>query len=459
MLHVAIVGAGPSGFYAADELTRAGHHVDIIERLPAPFGLLRYGVAPDHLKIKSTALAFEKVMTRHSARFAGNIEVGRDVSIDQLRDAYDAVILASGTPGDRMLGIPGESLPGSYAARSFVAWYNGHPDHVDDQYRLNAASAAVVGAGNVALDVARLLVRRVADLSSTDCPEDVLRALGASSVRDVYLLIRRGPVHTRFSSKELAELGELPDVDIVVKPQDLVLSEFSRRVLDEDSVAARNYETLSNLSARRVTGTSSHRRRIHFEFFRRPVEVCGDASGVRQVRTEITAVDHRGVVTGTGIFDHISAGLLFRSVGYQGRRIDGAPFDETTATIPNAAGRVISEGSPVPGLYVAGWIKRGPSGVIGTNRADSKETVRSLLEDLGADGQTRATPDIIDRMIDEGHAVIDWNGWMTIDAVERALGTATSRTRVKLHSRDALLRAGLNRESTTNLRHSGARTA
>ncbi|HEY6423637.1 MAG TPA: FAD-dependent oxidoreductase [Pseudonocardiaceae bacterium] len=437
-VRVAVIGSGPSGLYAADELSRHDSvTVDVVDRLPCPYGLLRYGVAPDHLKMKSLEITLRKILDRPSVRFLGGIEVGVGVSVAELREYYDAVVYATGSPVDRRLSIPGEELPGSFSATQLVAWYCGHPDAEVDAFTLDARSAVVVGVGNVAVDVARILAKTADELRATDMPDHVLKVLDASAITDIYIVGRRGPAQAKFTTKELRELGELANADVVVDPAELVLDEASKETVESNKTVRRNVETLQEWSSRRQLG---RQRRIHLRFLLAPVAVHGTGR-VQAVECERTALDGSGGVTGTGNTVTLEAQLLLRSVGYRGLSLPGVPFDERSGVIPHVAGRVQRNGSVATGEYVVGWIKRGPTGVIGTNKGDAKETVEQLLDDL--DALPRAPhrdPDaIIERLAERGVAVVTWAGWEAIDAAERALGVAAGRTRIKIADREALL--------------------
>jgi len=437
-VRVAVIGSGPSGLYAADELSRHDAvSVDVVDRLPCPYGLLRYGVAPDHLKMKSLEITLRKILERPRVRFLGGVELGTGISVDELREHYDAVVYATGSPVDRRLSIPGEDLPGSFSATTFVAWYCGHPDATVDAFTLNARGAVVVGVGNVAVDVTRILAKTARELDVTDMPDHVLKVLDTSAVSDISIVGRRGPAQAKFTTKELRELGELANADVVVDPAELVLDEAGKELVETNKTARRNLETLQEWSIRSPQGRA---RRIHLRFLLAPVAVLGTAA-VEAVQCERNELDGSGGVIGTGEMVTLPAQILLRSVGYRGLPLPGVPFDERSGVIPHVAGRVQRNGSTAAGEYVVGWIKRGPTGVIGTNKGDAKETVERLLHDL--DTLPRAPhrePDmIIDRLTQQGVGVVTWAGWEAIDAAERALGVAAGRTRIKIANREELL--------------------
>ncbi len=397
MLNVAVVGSGPAGLYAAEALIKQAAalpvpvplRVDVIDRLPTPYGLVRYGVAPDHKSIKSIAQYLRKVLESPDVRFVGGVHLGEDVTRDDLLSAYDAVIYATGAMRDRRLGIPGEDLPGSNAATDFENWYCGHPDRDSSAFTLDAESVAVIGVGNVAVDVARILARDPAELHATDVPQPVLEALHASKVREVHVIGRRGPAHAKFTTKELRELGELPGVEVVVHAHEADLNAFDLAgkgagLVESDRRVRGNLVAISKWAQGGTAepAASGHARRLIVRFWLRPVEILG-TERVSGITLERTAIAADGAFGGTGEFETLSAQMVLRSVGYQSVPLPGVPFDPRASVVPNALGRVLGEdGSPLPGEYVAGWLKRGPTGVIGTNKSDAAETVRCLLEDL-----------------------------------------------------------------------------
>ena len=435
-LRVAVVGSGPAGIYAAAALTaHEDAAVDVIDRLPTPFGLVRYGVAPDHEKMKSVAVALRKVMEHERVRFLGNIELGADVSVADLHRHYDAIVVANGAAVDRRLGVGGEDLPGSFSATEFVSWYSGHPDSALEKFTLTAGTVIVIGVGNVAIDVARVLLKTADELRTTDIPDHVLAVLSHSQVRDVMIVGRRGPAYAKFTTKELRELGELANADVIVQPAELALDEASEAELANNTVARRNLEALRAWSERAPQGRP---RRLHLRFGLRPAAICGDAcvTGIQFAHGTVPSV-------------HVPADMVLRSVGYRGVPIPGLPFDDERSIVPNAAGRVLRDGAVVPGEYVAGWIKRGPSGIIGTNKHDAAETVRCLLEDAPAlpRRQVRDPDGIIDLLHQRGVQAVPWGGWEAIEALEIAAGRRRGAKQVKVADRELLLATALSRPS------------
>ena len=440
MLRIAVVGSGPAGVYAAEALLRHGDvNVDVLDRLPAPYGLVRYGVAPDHVKIRSISTALAAILEDPAVRFLGNVDVGVDLTLEDLQRHYDAVVLAGGAAVDRRLGIPGEDLPGSYSATDFVAWYNGHPDAPLDAFVLNARRVAVLGVGNVAVDVVRLLAKTTDELRDTDMPDHVLEVLAASAVEDITMIGRRGPAQAKFTTKELRELGELADADVVVDPGDLELDEASAQLVAEKPAVRRNVEVLREWAVRTPAGRS---RRIHVRFWLQPVEILG-VEQVSGVVVEKTALDAAGSAVGSGQTSTVDADMVFRSVGYRGVPMLGLPFDERSGVISNAEGRVIRDGVPVPGVYVAGWIKRGPTGVIGTNKHDARQTVAALLADAPSlpPAPVRDPGAVLRLLLERGVQPVDWSGWRAIDLAEAELGRQQGRERGRISDRQALLRA------------------
>lgn len=445
-LRVAVVGSGPAGFYATGSLLAADVpiEVDLIERLPTPWGLVRLGVAPDHPNIKAVSRVFEKTAQKPGFRFLGNVDVGRDVSHEELVALYDAVVYAFGAQTDRRLGIPGEDLPGSWPATEFVAWYNGHPDFRDLPFDLSCERAVVIGNGNVALDVARMLALTPEELAPTDTADSAIEAINSSAIREILVLGRRGPVQASWTSTELGELGELAGADAVLDPAELELDPASEAELEGASnVVRRNIEILRELTARTPEGKG---KTVRLRFRASPVALLGDerVEAIEIARNRLEA-DESGRVRAVATDERevIPCGLVFRSVGYRGVGIPGVPYDERSGTIPNAGGRVVGEdGQPVPGLYCAGWIKRGPTGVIGTNKKDAAETVELVLDDARAGMLAEPSGGSLDELLAErGVEVVGYAGWERIDAIERARGEEQGRPRVKLCTWDELLAA------------------
>ena len=446
VLRVVIVGSGPAGFYAADALLRSEDpkvEVDMIDRLPTPWGLVRLGVAPDHENIKAVSRAFEKTAARPGFRFFGNVEVGRDVSHSELSDAYDAVVYSVGAQTDRRLGIPGEDLPGSWPATAFVAWYNGHPDFQELEFDLSHERAVVIGNGNVAVDCVRMLALTAGELATTDTTDAAIAAIAGSGLKEIVMLGRRGPVQAAFTPPEVKELGELAGADVIVDPVDLELDEASERELAADQQrAGRNLELLREYAQRAPEGKP---RRLVLRFLSSPVAIVGDerVEGIEVVRNELVEENGRIVARPTGETEVIRCGLVLRSVGYKGVPLPGVPFDERRGTMPNELGRV----QGAERTYCAGWIKRGPSGVIGTNKKDATETIEALLADGRAGRLTRARNGLLleDVLTERGADFVEYAGWQAIDAAERSAGEPLGRPRVKLHTWDKLLHVGRRR--------------
>jgi ferredoxin--NADP+ reductase len=447
---VAIVGSGPAGAYAAGHLFKGADatvEVDLFDRLPTPWGLVRAGVAPDHPKIKSVIRVYEKTAANPGFRFYGNVEVGTDVTHAEMMDRYHAVIYSYGAGTDRHMGIPGEDLPGSWAATEFVAWYNGHPDYRDLEFDLSCERAAIVGNGNVAMDVARMLVLPQEELAGTDTADHAIEALAASKIKEVVILGRRGPAQAAFTNPELLELGELTDADVQVEPFEL--DEHSRQAIDVEGeiTPRRNVEILTDFASREPTGKP---KKVALRFLVSPVEIKGDGrvEGVELVRNRL---EHGGDgslrAQSTEEHETLDVGIVFRSIGYRGVPVDGLPFDEWKGTVPNEEGRVMDtlEQQSIPGLYVAGWIKRGPSGVIGTNKRDAQETVEHVLEDL-REGRlpqpARPSREDLEALLAERKPTyVSYSGWEAIDAAEKAAGEPQGRPRVKLTSMEEMLEA------------------
>jgi ferredoxin/flavodoxin---NADP+ reductase len=439
---VAIVGSGPAGFYAAEHVLKRDEldvEVDMFDRLPTPFGLVRAGVAPDHPKIKSVIRVYEKTAARDGFRFFGNVDVGRDITVADLAERYHAIVYAYGTARDRQLGIPGEDLPGSHAATEFVNWYNAHPDFAKAQFDLACERVVVIGNGNVAADVARMLALPKQELDGTDTADHAIDPLAKSGVREIVVLGRRGPAQAAFTNPEVRELGELTDADIIVDPADVELDEVSRAYVESEECEPtnrRNVEIFTEFSQRQPQGKP---KRVVMRFKRSPIEIQGDGKveklilGVNELyRNESGAIRARD----TGDREEIECGLVLRSIGYKGVALGGVPFDSGRGVIPNQGGRVIDpeSGEQVRGHYVVGWIKRGPSGVIGTNKKDAQETVDALFTDLeaGAVPEREAVEPSIEELLEQrapNH--VTYLGWEAIDAAEVAAGEPHGRPRIK----------------------------
>ncbi|HEY7691045.1 MAG TPA: FAD-dependent oxidoreductase [Gaiellaceae bacterium] len=440
-LRVAVVGSGPAGFYAAGHLLESDLpvEVDMIERLPTPWGLVRLGVAPDHPKIKAVSKAFERIAAQPGFRFLGGVEVGRDLTHEDLSRLYDAVVYAVGAQTDRRMGIPGEDLPGSWAATELVAWYNGHPDYQGLRFDLSGERAVVVGAGNVALDVVRMLALAPEEIRPTDTTDEAIEAILGSGLTEIVLLARRGPAQAAFTTPELKELGELAEADVIVDPAELELDPTSEAALEHDTNARRNVEVLREYAARPPAGK---KRAIRLRFAVSPVAILGEdrVEGVEIVKNRLVADDSgRVAAVATDERETIPCGIVFRSVGYLGVELAGLPFDERRATIPNESGRVTG----AAGVYCAGWIKRGPSGVIGTNKKDATETIELLLEDARAGRLARGDPAATGETVEEllaarGVEHVTYAGWEAIDLEERGRGEPQGRPRVKLATWDEL---------------------
>jgi ferredoxin/flavodoxin---NADP+ reductase len=441
-LRVAVVGSGPAGFYAADALLKSEDpavEVDMLDRLPTPWGLVRLGVAPDHENIKAVSRAFEKTAARPGFRFFGNVEAGTTVTHEELLELYDAVVYTVGAQTDRSLGIPGEDLPGSWPATAFVAWYNGHPDFQDCVFDLNHERAVVIGNGNVAIDCVRMLGLTAEELAPTDTTDAAMEAIASSPLEEIVMLGRRGPAQAAFTPPELQELGELAGADVIVDPKDLELDPASEAALEHDRERARrNVEILREYAARPPAGEP---RRIVLRFLESPLAIRGDGrvEAIEIVRNELVEQDGRIVARPTGETETIPCGLVLRSVGYRGVALPGVPFDERGCVIPNEAGRVVG----AERTYCAGWIKRGPSGVIGTNKKDATETVEQLLADARAGNLARTADGSLEGLLEEkGVEFVDYAGWQAIDAAERAAGDPLGRPRVKLTAWEHLLETG-----------------
>ncbi len=445
-LRVAIVGSGPAGFYAAEHLFKKGDlrvEVDMFDRLPTPFGLVRFGVAPDHQKIKSVTRVFDRIAKHECFRFYGNVEIGRDVTVDELKRHYHQICFATGAQTDRRMEIPGEDLPRSHAATEFVAWFNGHPDYRDYEFDLSAERVAVVGVGNVAVDVARILCRTPEELARTDIADHALEALRESKVREVYMLGRRGPAQAAFTNPEVRELGELEGADIHVPPDEAELDALSLKEVEasDDDTLRRKIEIIQDFAKRERTGKP---RLLTLRFLVSPTElVAGDDGGVRAMRLVRNALVDEGGRLGcraTAHTEELPIDLVFRSVGYRGVPIDGLPFHERWGLIPNDLGRVTdpSSSSPLRGMYVSGWIKRGPTGVIGTNKKDGAETAAAMLEDVGPGAvldPSSMDAAAIDALVRERQPHrVTYEDWTRLDEIECSKGAEGGRPRVKIVS-------------------------
>ncbi|WP_420112394.1 FAD-dependent oxidoreductase [Pseudactinotalea sp.] len=441
-LRVAVVGAGPAGIYAADILSKTDLDVsiDLFERLPAPYGLVRYGVAPDHPRIKQIIVALYKVLQRGDIRLIGNVDFGTDITLADIREHYDAVIFATGAIRDASLEIPGIDLPGSYGAADFVSWFDGHPD-VPRTWPLEATQVAVLGNGNVALDVARILAKHPEDLVPTEIPANVEEGLRASPVTDVHVFGRRGPAQVKFSPLELRELGHVPDVDIVVYPEDFDFDEGSEEAIRSSNQTKQVVKTLTDWTLRDPSELTASRR-IHLHFLHRPAEILG-TDAVTGIRTERTELAGDGTVRNTGRFEEFEVQAIYRAVGYFGSPLADIPFDDAAGVIPNAGGRVLDErGEHIPGVYATGWIKRGPIGLIGSTKSDARETIENLTQDAVSDPESfrsavvRDPAAILDKLSESGVPFTTWHGWEVLDAHERALGEAAGRERIKVVPRE-----------------------
>lgn len=449
-LRIAVIGSGPAGFYAAGHLLKSKSHpdlvveVDLYDRLPTPWGLVRAGVAPDHPNIKAVSRVYEKTAQHPGFRFFGHVELGSDISRDELVDRYHAVVYAVGAQTDRRMGIPGEDLAGSWPATAFVAWYNGHPDYCDLEFDLSGERAVVVGNGNVAADVARMLLLTREELAATDVADYALEALAGSKIEEVVVLGRRGPAQAAFTNPELLELGELTDADVFVTAEDVELDPLSTEWLASDAAsttARKNVDILHGYSAREAAGK---KRRIVLRFFVSPVEILGDqrVEAIRIARNELVAGDGgRLSARPTGQTEDLDASVVFRSIGYKGTPLPGVPFDDGVGTIPNEGGRIDGR----PGEYTVGWIKRGPSGIIGTNKRDAQETVDHLLADFDNGlllDPADPDPESIEALLTERKPDhVTYEGWEAINHAEKTAGEPHGRPRVKHTTYDDLVAA------------------
>ena len=452
VLRVAIIGSGPSAFYAAAayfKTTDLRVSIDVFDRLPTPFGLVRGGVAPDHQKIKSVTRVFEKIAAHPNFRFYGNVEFGRDLKYDDMLQFYHQIFFAVGAGADRSLNIPGEELSGSHSATEFVAWYNGHPYYRGRKFDLSCERAVVVGMGNVAIDIARILAKNRDELAGTDIAEYALEQLAESKITEIVLLARRGPAQAAFTNPEIKELGELADAGISVPANEVELDSLSAERLRShpDPGVASNLETLKSYVGRSFVGKS---KRILIRFLRSPVEILGDTrvKGVRLVKNKLEkSSDDSLRPIPTDVFETLDTGIVFRSVGYRGVELPGIPFDKSRGIMPNIQGRVVDPATnrAVDGLYCTGWIKRGPSGVIGTNKPDAQETVSSALEDLRQEKMNRPSlPDreaVTNLLMERGIRFVTFDDWRKIDTLESERGKPYGRPRIKFTSISEMLEA------------------
>lgn len=447
-IRVAIVGAGPAGIYAADALMKSdaaqepGVSIDLFERMPAPFGLIRYGVAPDHPRIKGIVTALHQVLDKPQLRLFGNVDYPADITLDELHSFYDAVVFSTGAMADRALDIPGSELAGSYGAADFVSWYDGHPD-VPRSWPLEAEKVAVLGVGNVALDVARILAKTADELLPTDIPANVHAGLAQNKALEVHVFGRRGPAQAKFSPMELRELDHSPNIEVIVNPEDIDYDEGSISTRRGNKQADMVASTLENWAIRDV-GDRPHKLFLHF--FESPQEIVGEDGRVVGLRTERTELDGTGNVRGTGNVTDWDVQAVYRAVGYYSDELPKLPFDPDSGTVPNRAGRVLAaDDSHQTAVYVTGWIKRGPVGLIGHTKGDANETVACLLDDHANDrlpGAELPEPEAVTAFLEQrGVRYTTWDGWHRLDAHERALGEAEGRERIKVVEREDMLRA------------------
>ncbi len=449
-LRVAIVGAGPAGVYAADILTKSevpapfeGASVDLLESDPTPFGLIRYGVAPDHPRIKEIVKALKRVMANEDIRFFGNVAFGDDLKLDDLRQFYDAVVFATGARRDRDLDIPGIDLDGSHGAADFVSWYDGHPDVDRDwPFQPHQESVAVLGVGNVGLDVSRILAKTAEELLVTEIPDNVYEGLAKNVAKDVHVFARRGPAQVKFTPMELRELSHSPTIDVIVHPEGFELDEGSYEAIRAAKSQKLVVDVLQNYLAKEPSGAP---HRIHIHFCQNPVEILGEDGKVVGLRTEVTELDGTGNVRPTGEFQEWPVQAVYRAIGYYSDNLPGLPFDVTAGVVPNDGGRVVEiDGSPLPGAYVTGWIKRGPVGLIGHTKSDAAQTIAMLLEDAPTLAQAaQPEPQAVDAYLESrGLEFTTWEGWEKLDAHEMGLGEAHEheRERVKVVPREDMVR-------------------
>ena len=437
-LRVAVIGAGPAGIYASDLLAKQGVNIDLFEQMPAPFGLIRYGVAPDHPRIKGIIASLHRVLDTPTIRLLGNIHIGEDITIAQLHEYYDAVLLATGAVADRDLDIPGENLNGSYGAADFVGFYDGNP-RFHRTWNLTATHIAIIGVGNVALDISRILAKTANELHTTEIPDNVYQTLKTNQATHIHIFGRRGPAQAKFTPLELKELDHSPSINVVVDPEDIDY--------DEASIAARRASKSQDLVCQTLEQYAMREPKdaphtLHIHLFENPVEILGEDGNVVGIRTERMELDGTGNVTGTGKFTEWPVQAVYRAVGYRSEAITAVPFDHGTAVIPNDGGHVVDPaGEIVPGVYVTGWIKRGPVGLIGNTKSDAKETTDMLIADALAGRLTprTATGDITEYLEAQGIPYTTWDGWHKLDAHERSLGSAEGRERKKVVEWDEMV--------------------
>ena len=437
-LRVAVIGAGPAGIYASDLLAKQGVNIDLFEQMPAPFGLIRYGVAPDHPRIKGIIASLHRVLDTPTIRLLGNIHIGEDITIAQLHEYYDAVLLATGAVADRDLKIPGENLNGSYGAADFVGFYDGNP-RFHRTWNLTATHIAIIGVGNVALDISRILAKTANELHTTEIPDNVYQTLKTNQATHIHIFGRRGPAQAKFTPLELKELDHSPSINVVVDPEDIDY--------DEASIAARRASKSQDLVCQTLEQYAMREPKdaphtLHIHLFENPVEILGEDGNVVGLRTERMELDGTGHVQGTGKFTEWPVQAVYRAVGYRSEAITAVPFDHSTAVIPNDGGHVVDPaGEVVPGVYVTGWIKRGPVGLIGNTKSDAKETTDMLIADALADRLTprTATKDITEYLEAQGIPYTTWDGWHKLDAHERSLGSAEGRERKKVVEWDEMV--------------------
>ncbi|GAA2382170.1 MULTISPECIES: FAD-dependent oxidoreductase [Gordonia] len=447
-LRVAIVGAGPAGIYCADALMKSdtaserGVSIDLYERMPAPFGLIRYGVAPDHPRIKGIINALHKVLDKPQVRLLGNIDYGTDITLADLRKHYDAVVFSTGATDDRALQIPGVDLERSYGAGEFVAWYDGHPDF-SREWPLEEEKVAVIGVGNVALDVARVLAKTGDELLPTEIPDNVYQGLKANKAVEVHVFGRRGPAQAKFTPLELKELDHSPNIEVIVDPEDIEYDEGSAVARRSSKITDQVATIIENYAIREPKQGAIHKLFLHF--FENPTEILGEDGKVVGLRTERTELDGTGNVKGTGKTRDWDVTAVYRAVGYLSDNLPEIPFDDQAGVIPNEAGRIFDDGKHLTGLYTTGWIKRGPVGLIGHTKGDANETVECILEDM-RNGVLNEVEDaseasVVDLLESRGIPFTTWDGWYRLDEHERKLGEAQGRDRVKVVEREDMLAA------------------